>query len=317
MLRMPITRRQFAKGLSLAVAATALPASGAAERLPIAFSTLACPGWEWSKVLDYAASHNFAAIELRGLERNLDLPSHAVFRPSRMAQTKREIAAHDLRIACVSSSAHMDESSPSKRTEQLSDARRFIDLAAALDAPYVRVFGTDSDGEKSIAPSEELKERVASGLQELGKYAGPRKVTVLIESHDRFVTSPVLSEVLRRANSDHAALLWDAHHTFADGKEDPELTVSQLGKWIRHTHLKDSVVDGNGRKYVLTGRGDVPIKRQLAALRKLGYKGFYCFEWEKVWHPDLTDPEIAVADYARVISDYLNELARHSGRPRC
>src|SRR5713101_2593884 len=132
MLRMQITRRQFAQGLSFAVAATALPANGAAERLPIAFSTLACPGWAWSKVLDYAASHNFAAIELRGLEGNLDLPSHAVLAPSRIAQTKREIAAHDLRIACVSSSAHVDESTGPKRAEELSTAKRFIDLAAAL-----------------------------------------------------------------------------------------------------------------------------------------------------------------------------------------
>jgi sugar phosphate isomerase/epimerase len=128
---------------------------------------------------------------------------------------------------------------------------------------------------------------------------------VILESHDNLVTSPVLSEVLNRAGSDHVALLWDAHHTFADGKEAPEFTVSQLGKWIRHTHLKDSVPNGKERKYVLTGRGDVPIQRQVAALRKLGYKGFYCFEWEKVWHPDLTDPEIAIADYARVIAGYL------------
>ncbi len=292
MLRMQITRREFGKGLSLAVAATALPASGAAQRLPIAFSTLACPGWEWGKILDYAASHGFAAIELRGLEGNLDLPSHPVFAASRIAQTKSEIRAHDLRIACVSSSAHMDEPTRPKRATQISDAKRFIDLAGA---------------DKSIAPSEELKERVASGLKELGDYAAGHNVTVIIESHDRFVTSPILREVLTRAASDHVALLWDAHHTFADGKEDTEFTVSQLGKWIRHTHLKDSVPDGSGRKYVLTGRGDIPIKRQLAALQKLGYKGFYCFEWEKVWHPDLTDPEIAVADYARVMSDYMRQ----------
>jgi len=305
MLNVELTRRQFAKSVSLAVAATAIPANCAEERLPIAFSTLACPAWQWGKVLDYAASNRFAAVELRGLEGNLDLPTHPVFAASRITQTRSEIRARDLRIACVSSSAHMDEPAGPKRATQISDAKRFIDLAAALEAPYVRVFGTDSSGDESIAPGEGLKERVASGLKELGDYAAGHNVTVIIESHDRFVTSPVLREVLTRAGSDHVALLWDAHHTFADGKEDPEFTVSQLGKWIRHTHLKDSVPDGNQRKYVLTGRGDVPIKRQIATLQKLGYEGYFCFEWEKVWHPDLTDPEIAVADYARVVSGYL------------
>ena len=301
---MQLTRRNFTQTLTLTAAAIALPALAAEERLPIAFSTLGCPAWPWDKILDYAAAHNFAAIELRGLEGNLDLPTHAVFASSRMSQTKREIRAHNLQIACVSSSAHLDDPPGPKRTEQLSDARRFIELAAELDAPHVRVFGTGS-GDASAAPTEALKESVASGLRELGDFAGPHKVTVILESHDNLVTSPVLHDVFQRAGSGHVALLWDAHHTFADGKESPEFTVDQMGRWIRHTHLKDSVPDGKGRKYVLTGRGDVPIQRQVAALQKIGYKGFYCFEWEKVWHPDLADPEIAIADYARVISGYL------------
>jgi hypothetical protein len=37
----------------------------------------------------------------------------------------------------------------------------------------------------------------------------------------------------------------------------------------------------------------------------MGYKGFYCFEWEKVWHPDLQDPEIAFADFAQVVGECL------------
>ena len=83
--------------------------------------------------------------------------------------------------------------------------------------------------------------------------------------------------------------------------------MAQLGKWIRHTYLKDSVPDGKERRYVLTGRGDVPVKRQIQALVGIGYKGMYCFEWEKVWHPDLPEPEIAIADYAKVAGGYLRD----------
>src|SRR5271163_4047314 len=121
MLAMESTRRNFVKGLSLAVAAAALPSRGAAQHLPIAFSTLACPQWDWTKILDYAAAHEFAAIELRGLQGNLDLPSHRVFDTSQIAQTKREIIAHGLRVACVSSSAHMDESDEAARGQQSAD----------------------------------------------------------------------------------------------------------------------------------------------------------------------------------------------------
>jgi sugar phosphate isomerase/epimerase len=194
---------------------------------------------------------------------------------------------------------------PTKRAKELADARRFIDLAAALGAPYVRVFGGKAESDKSPVPSDETKRRVADGLRELGKYAGPQKVTVILESHDHFTASATLKSVLQLADSEHVGLLWDAHHTFATSNEEPEFTVRQLGPWIRHTHLKDSTGTGEDRKYVLTGRGNVPIQRQIEALRSIGYKGFYCFEWEKMWHPDIDDPEIAVADYARVVGQCM------------
>jgi len=303
---MKATRREFVTGLSLVATASAFAQDSPARRLPIAFSTLACPAWDLPKILSFAEQHGFAAIELRGLQGNLDLPSHLAFGPEQIGRTRRDISSHGLRIACVSSSTSLHESDPGRRSQQLADARRFIDLAAALEAPYVRVFG-NSDAEKPAAPSEDLKARVASGLHELGDYAGARRVTVLLESHDAFTSSVTLGEVLRRADSTHVGLLWDAFHTFASSNEDPQDTVRQLGRWIRHTHLKDGVGAGADRKYVLTGRGNVPVKRQIEVLRASGYKGFYCFEWEKVWHPELEDPEIAIADYARVVGGYVRE----------
>lgn len=303
------TRREFLKASTVAVASAAvsplLMAKNSGTRIPIAFSTLGCPGWDWKKILDFASQHGFSAVELRGLQGNMDLPSNPVFAPDRIAQSKDEIKSAKLRIACVSSSANLYWDDPDKRAKDLADARRFIDLASTLGAPNVRVFGGKAQDDKAPVPDEPTKKRVAQGLKELGDYAGSRQVTVIIESHDHFTSSATLKDVLQAANSPHVGLLWDAHHTFATSNEDPEQTVKQLGRWIRHTHLKDSVGTGEDRKYVLTGRGTVPIERQIKALQEIGYKGFYCFEWEKVWHPDLEDPEIAIADYAKVVGQCL------------
>jgi len=298
---MKINRRDF-----LAAGAASLVLSrftvGADERLPLAFSTLGCPAWELSKILEFAQGNGFAAVELRGLMGNLDLPSRPEFAPDRLAQSKKQIADQGIKIACVSSSTELHEPDAAKREKGIADAIRFIDLASALGAPSVRVFGNKLDG-----PREEIITRVASGMHQLGEYAGPRHVTVIIESHGDFVDSATLKQVLTRAESSHVGLLWDAHHTYVDGHEQPEHTVAELGPWIRHTHLKDSVPAGKERKYVLTGKGDVPVERQVQALRKIGYQGYYCFEWEKVWHPDLLEPEVAFPDYVRVMKGYLKE----------
>jgi sugar phosphate isomerase/epimerase len=277
--------------------------AGGSGRLPLGFSTLGSPKWTWPQTLDFASAHGFAGIELRGILDAMDLSKVPEFQPDRIAQSKRELAAHGLVVPCLGASVNLHEQDTAKLGTAMAETRRFIDLASALDAPYVRVFGNEYP--KNLTRDATLT-YVARGLRELGEYARPKNVTVILETHGQFTDSPTLVDLMQRADSPGVAILWDAHHTFVAG-EQPEVTVAQLSKWIRHTHLKDSVPDGKDRKYVLTGRGEVPVKRQIEALAKIGYKGFYSFEWEKRWHPEIAEPEVAFADYATVASGYLRD----------
>jgi sugar phosphate isomerase/epimerase len=295
------TRREF-----VGTAAALLLPWQPAKKLPLGFSTLGCPTWPWPKILDFAAEHQFAAVELRGILTNMDLTKVPELAPEHLDDAKRQLAAHELSVSCLGASAHMHEMDPVKHAAQLDEARRFIDLAHALGAPYVRVFGNEYVKD---VPRAEMLAHIAGALHELGDYAKPKHVTVVIESHGDFTDSPALLEILQKADSPNVALLWDAHHTFVSGKEQPEDTVRQLGRYIRHTHLKDSVPTGGGndRRYVLTGTGEVPVKRQIAALAKIGYRGFFSFEWEKRWHPEIEDAGVAIAQYAKVAAGYLRD----------
>lgn len=306
-----ISRRDFLQRFAVVLAG--LPEIARArvigERLPLGFSTLGCPSWSWLKVLDFAQQNGFAAVELRGLQATMDLPSRPEFADRQIEQSKKEVATRGLRISCLSSSSNMHDTGP-EHEKQLGDARRFIDLASRLGAPYVRVFGN-----KVVGPREAAVEHIAASLRELGDYAAPKNVTVLLESHGDLTNSAILRKILEKVASPQVALLWDAHNTFVDGKEDPAVSVRELGKYIRHTHLKDSRMEGGHDHYVLTGRGEVPVKRQVELLAATGYTGYYSFEWEKAWHPDIEEPEVAIADFARVVTQYLQTPAmqqRHS-----
>ena len=297
---MKTTRRDFLATSALAALAPSFRLAAPVGKPPLAFSTLGCPKWPFAQVLDFAAANGFSAVEIRCILGDLDLPNRPEFAPDQIAATKKAIAAHGLKISDLGSSSEMHHTDPDKRAKSLADAKRFIDLAEELDAPYIRIYGN-----KLEAPQDECIRRVAAGMRELAIYAKPHNVTVIIESHGDFVTSPLLKRVLTQADHPNAALLWDAHHTFVDGHEEPELTVRELGSWIKHTHLKDSVEVNSEAHYVLTGKGRVPIARQMLALAAINYKGYFCFEWEKLWHPDIAEPEVAIADFARVVPAYL------------
>lgn len=309
-----IDRRTFIGTVAAGLAGLrvrALLGAPAADRLTLGFSTLGCPKWDWITILDFAAAHGYAAIELRGLQGEMDLTRRPEFAPERIAETKRQLAERNLRVVCLGSSARMHDMEPDRRAAQLEEGRRFIDLAQALGAPYVRVFG---DRRLPGVPRERMLEHVAAGLRELGAYARERGVTVLLESHGDYTDSATLLELLERANSPSVALLWDAHHTFVAGGERPEETFRRLGRFIRHVHLKDSVPDGRGgRRYVLTGAGEVPVKRQVEVLLEGGYQGVYGFEWEKAWHPTIEEPEVAFAHYAKLMRETFGD-AKASGK---
>ena len=145
---MKTTRRSFLGALTAGAVCSSFAWEPPAQQLPIAFSTLGCPAWDFAKILDFAAANGFAAIELRGLQGNLDLPSHPAFTPDHLEQTKRAISAHKLRIACVSSSSEMGESDPEKRAKGFADGRRFIELAQTLqrEAPSGSVLHVEPGG---------------------------------------------------------------------------------------------------------------------------------------------------------------------------
>jgi sugar phosphate isomerase/epimerase len=300
-----MTRRGFVAGVVAAAAAPAVifgrqrPA-----RYPIAFSTLGCPKWPWSRILEQAAEMGYAAIELRGIEGQMDLTKRPEFVGTRLAQSMKDLEALGLKISDLGASSRMHEAEPAIRAAQIDEGRRFIDLAHQLRVPYIRVFGDRvPPGEAKAAAVA----RVVDGLRTLGEHAKGSAVGVIIESHGDFTDSPTLLEILKSAAMPNVALLWDAHHTFVAGKEDPATTFKALGAYVRHTHLKDSKPEGAEVRYVLTGEGTVPVRDTVNVLVRGGYRGYYGFEWEKAWHPEIQEPEVAFPHYAALMRRYLTE----------
>lgn len=286
-----------------AVAAPGILHAQRTRRYPIAFSTLGCPAWSWKTILEQADRLGYAAIELRGVLQEMDLTKVPELSGSRLAETKKDLSALGLVISDLGASSAMHQTGAA-REKALDEGRRFIDLAQAMGVKYVRMFGDQIAAGES---REAIFARVIEGFRQMAAHAKPAGVTVIMESHGDFTRSADIEAVRSGVASDAFAVLWDAHHTYVDGHEPPAETYAALGRWIRHTHLKDSTPAGTERRYVLTGTGDVPVKSQVGILAAAGYKGYYCFEWEKRWHPEIEDPEVAFPHFARTMTQYLKD----------
>ncbi|MEZ0487099.1 sugar phosphate isomerase/epimerase family protein [Fibrella aquatica] len=274
-----------------------------AKKPQLAFSTLGCPKWDLATILDVAAKSGYRAVEFRGLMGELDLPKSPAFdTAAHIRDTRTRFADRNIRICNLGSSAQLHHADATKRRKNLDDARRFIDLAHQLDCPFVRVFPDSLPPDQNRDDTLRL---IGEGLLELGTYAKESSVTVLLESHGELTRSDLLIPIMLAAKHPNVGLIWDIVNMWIDAQESPALVYQKLNPFIRHVHVKDLRIVAGKHQYVLLGEGEAPLREAINALTKGGYKGYYSFEWEKLWHPDIAEPEQAIPHYTRAMNAYF------------
>lgn len=302
-----IFRRKFLQDASLLIAGGAIGMSFTEKkRKPLlSFSTLGCPGWTFTQIVDFAAANQYNGIELRGILKQLDLPSCPEF--SNAANIKSSLQQmHDkqLQFVDLGSSCTLHFAAGLERQKNLDDGKRFLDLAAALNCPNVRVYPNNFIKGQEKTQTMQL---IVEGLMLLGDYAKGTGVNVLMETHGDLVHIEDLKTIMQAAKHPQVGLVWDPANMYLETAESPILAYQQLRSYIKHAHIKDAKkVDGKISFYFL-GEGNLPIYEAIDALYKDGYKGYYSFEWEKLWHPEIAEPEFALADYPKKMLQHFGK----------
>ncbi len=300
-------RRKFLKITTLLMAAPFVPSlfDLKKDNPLLSFSTLGCPDWNFQKITDFAMEHSYNGIELRGLLREMDLTKCPEFNtPQSIAATLSIMKDKNLTFVDLGSSTNLHIADITERKKNLDEGKRFIDLAEKLFCPYIRVFPNNFPKDKN---KNETMDLMIKGLLELSDYAKGSNVKVLIETHGDLVWTTDIQKVMDSAFNEHTGLVWDVTNMWSATKEAPADVYQKLKKYIRHTHIKDMKMTDGTIHYVLLGQGEVPIFTAIDALENGGYKGYYSFEWEKLWHPEIADSEIALADYPKTMLQHFNK----------
>jgi len=275
--------------------------------MKLSFSTLGCPAWSFEQILAKGREYGFDGVAFRGIGQVLDLSKISEFLPSRRSETRQRLDDAGLFPSMMLTSARLMVEDEAVE-ENIKLAESHIDIAADLGSPFIRVFGGAIPGGLSYVTAVS---RAAERLSRMGDYAGPRGVTVLLETHDDFVRTDLLRRVLEA--SDHSAVgaLWDIHHPWRIAGLPVAEAWETLKPWIKSVDLKDSITDPSSRlgyRYVELGKGEVPLPEALRLLKDGGYNGWLTFEWEKRWHPDISEPEQSFPAFVGYMRDALGKL---------
>ena len=268
--------------------------------MKIAFTTLGCPGWDLDTMCRRGREYGYEGVDFRGYLETLDITTLPLFTRD-VSKVRRRLGDAGLKVSGISTSIRVCDEA--QLSANLEEARRTIDVARELGTRNLRVFG---GGDLEKHSRYELARTGCETVSRLLGLDGASEMRWLFETHDNWVKASDCKLLLDAVPNTAFGVLWDIGHTPRVGGETPAQTWDAVGGRIGYTHLKDATHDPkhpqamqDGWRYVLPGQGQLPLADAVALLRSHGYDGWYLFEHEKRWHPELTEPEVAFPAYAQ------------------
>ena len=267
-----------------------------------AFSTLAFPGASLETAASLGRGWGYDGIELRLIDSELIDPSMPT---SDRAKVKRTVTKAGLPVVAVDSSVRLTGDNPAP------EVLGFLELASDWESPLVRVFGGPlPDGEQErqarLVAAARVLEACVPAAERLG-------VSIGVETHDAFSASSAVARLLAMVDSPWVGAVWDSHHPYRVG-ERPADVCRNLGDRILLAQVKDArrIVSPGGQdsgvqpgeqdwQLVLLGEGEVPVREMLGLLADRGYQGWVSVEWEKRWHPEIEEPEVALPQHLELL----------------
>lgn len=269
--------------------------------MKLSFSTLGCPGWGFKEIVVSAKDLGLSGIEIRGIGDTMYAPDIAEFSTGNIEGTKEILSALSMKIALLASNAALGL--PETIGQSFAEACAYVDLASKLGARYIRVM-------PSAHPEPEDCNLVlcAEYYGKLCDYAEPLGVTPLMETNGVLAYSKIMADFMRAVGRKNAGVLWDIHHPVRFYNEKPAVTAGNIKEFVRHVHVKDSVLQGDVVQYRMMGYGDIPVMDCLKELKEAGFDGYVSLEWVKRWNPDLQEPGIVFAHFTNYMSYLINQL---------
>lgn len=157
-----------------------------------------------------------------------------------------------------------------KRTEQIDLCKRWIDHAAVLGAPVIRIFA----GKVAKGDTEEVAlDRCVAGINECLDYAATKGVFLALENHGGITATPqqLLAIVKRVKDSPWFGINYDSGNFRTD---DPYGDLEQIAPYAINAQIKVAVT-AKGEKQP----ADIP--RMVNILKAANYRGYVVLEYEE------------------------------------
>jgi sugar phosphate isomerase/epimerase len=225
--------------------------------MKLSFMTFVCPEWTIETIVTFAKEAHYDGVEIRVDEGHKHGISSACSAETRQS-AKRLFRDEGIEVAAIATSVQFASPEVDDHKKNLEAAKANLDLAAALEAPVVRIFA--GGGIAKLTP--EAAAQVAAAFDEVGEYAKASGVCPILEcGHDIIKGRAEAVEVIRRIQTTNFGVLWN------DSTMD-DATLADLTQRLRHFHVHDEVLDTSNANILSLAR----------RMKGVDYRGYVSLE---------------------------------------
>ncbi|MGB0717484.1 MAG: sugar phosphate isomerase/epimerase family protein [Phycisphaerae bacterium] len=286
----------------------------------IGYSSLVAPQWDLQTLITKAAEYGYEGLELRGIKGQLDLPTipELAGKPEFVREVLQE---KGIELICLGSSVTFDSKNKKKLAEQKGILKDYIELAASVGCPNVRIYAGEIQpgfGPIPLDHQRALQARVAEALVEMAPIAARHGVNILIENGGDLSDSGAMWFLVDATGYPSVKCCWNQSLGVPVG-EYPTTSIPRLGRKIGMVHICDANYADNGllQNYCLPGEGETQVDRQVDLLKGLAYSGYLTFEWPKLWDASLPEPDVVLPQIAAYLKEQIaakqNILSAYKG----
>ncbi len=156
-----------------------------------------------------------------------------------------------------------------KRDAEIAGVKRWVDRAAILGAPVIRIFSGRPHG----TSEDEARKLAVSAIEECCQYAGEHGVMLALENHGGLTaTADGLLDLVKAVQSPSFGVNLDTGNFHSD---DPYAELAQLAPYAVNVQVKVSMTPAGGQRQ----RADFGRLARIVA--DAGYRGYIVLEFEE------------------------------------
>jgi fatty-acyl-CoA synthase len=243
-----------------------------------AFMSSSCPQLSFAQMLALAMRFGYEGIEPRaewqhahGVE--LSIP------PSQRRTMRQLLQTNGIALCCIATGCRYADGDG--QAQQIQQTLRYLDLAADLGCPRIRVFGGPVPQRYT---REQATELVVTALRRIAPHAEDRGITVCLETHDDWSNPDHCAQVMRQVNHPSVAVTWDVMHPVRQSGWTIPASYEVLRPWVRHVHFHDGTSQSEKLELRPVGQGRIDHRQVVRCLLADQYPGFLSGEWIN-WEP--------------------------------